>query len=308
VLRQNTVHVTYGLVAGDGGALRLELRPSVGFRSHDGPLEQPNVDDHHLRATSEGYEIHGASRYPPLRLVSHPDRHAFTVEDRLERELVYREEKSRGYDWLGAIWSPGYFQAELRAGTDVTFVASIFAKHMQGTCFGIGVDPADGLLRQGEPGLQLTWMDAKVDDWVVTPRRGKAVEINALFYNACRLLAGWLREERESGEAQEVDRVAIDSRRPSIGVSGTRSAAFSTTSWIRTIRRCGRTSSSPSRCPIRSSTAPGGVASSASWRESSSRRSGYGRSRVVIPTTRLPTRVTFARVTPPIIRAPSGPG
>ena len=68
--------------------------------------------------------------------------------------------------------------------------------HLRGTDFGIGVDPADGLLRQGAPGYQLTWMDAKVDDYVVTPRRGKAVEINALFYNALRLLEGWLREER----------------------------------------------------------------------------------------------------------------
>ena len=59
---------------------------------------------------------------------------------------------------------------------------------MRGTRFGIGVDPADGLLRQGAEGYQLTWMDAKVGDWVVTPRRGKAVEINALWYNALRLL------------------------------------------------------------------------------------------------------------------------
>jgi len=63
--------------------------------------------------------------------------------------------------------------------------------HLQGTRFGIGVDPADGLLRQGADGYQLTWMDAKVDDWVVTPRRGKAVEINALWYNALCLLSRW---------------------------------------------------------------------------------------------------------------------
>ncbi len=67
--------------------------------------------------------------------------------------------------------------------------------HLRGTRFGIGVDPADGLLRQGAEGYQLTWMDAKVGDWVVTPRRGKAVEINALWYNALRLLEGWVREE-----------------------------------------------------------------------------------------------------------------
>ena len=52
------------------------------------------------------------------------------------------------------------------------------------------VDPADGLLRAGEPGVQLTWMDAKVGDWVVTPRIGKPVEIQALWYNALRSIAG----------------------------------------------------------------------------------------------------------------------
>jgi predicted glycogen debranching enzyme len=72
---------------------------------------------------------------------------------------------------------------------------SIIQHHVAGTHFGIGVDPADGLLRQGARGYQLTWMDAKVDDWVVTPRRGKAVEINALWYNALRLVTEWLREE-----------------------------------------------------------------------------------------------------------------
>lgn len=72
----------------------------------------------------------------------------------------------------------------------------IVDRHIAGTRFGIGVDPQDGLLRQGEEGYQLTWMDAKVGDWVVTPRRGKAVEINALWYNALRLLAGWLRDEQ----------------------------------------------------------------------------------------------------------------
>jgi glycogen debranching enzyme len=67
----------------------------------------------------------------------------------------------------------------------------IVARHLQGTRFGIGVDPADGLLRQGAEGYQLTWMDAKVDGWVVTPRRGKAVELCALWFNALRLMEEW---------------------------------------------------------------------------------------------------------------------
>jgi glycogen debranching enzyme len=57
------------------------------------------------------------------------------------------------------------------------------------------MDSSDALLRQGEEGYQLTWMDAKVDGWVVTPRRGKSVEINALWYNALILLDRWMRQE-----------------------------------------------------------------------------------------------------------------
>jgi predicted glycogen debranching enzyme len=71
--------------------------------------------------------------------------------------------------------------------------------HVEGTRFGIGVDPEDGLLKQGAKGYQLTWMDAKVDGWVVTPRRGKAVEINALWYNALKLLEGWVSQVRGDG-------------------------------------------------------------------------------------------------------------
>src|SRR5579871_6794244 len=67
----------------------------------------------------------------------------------------------------------------------------IIAWHQRGTRFGIRVDTRDGLLAAGEPGVQLTWMDAKVDNWVVTPRIGKPVEINALWYNALRLMEEW---------------------------------------------------------------------------------------------------------------------
>jgi predicted glycogen debranching enzyme len=82
--------------------------------------------------------------------------------------------------------------------------------HLRGTRFGIGVDPKDGLLRQGEDGYQLTWMDAKVDGWVVTPRRGKAVEINALWYNALCLLSQW---ESDLGEQSAARRFADEAKR-----------------------------------------------------------------------------------------------
>jgi len=87
-------------------------------------------------------------------------------------------------------------------------LVDIFEHHMQGTRFGIGVDPTDGLLKQGAEGYALTWMDAKVEDWVVTPRRGKAVEINALWYNALRLLENWLAEDGQSETASRVAEAA----------------------------------------------------------------------------------------------------
>jgi predicted glycogen debranching enzyme len=58
--------------------------------------------------------------------------------------------------------------------------------HLKGTRYGIGADESDGLLRAGDASTQLTWMDAKVGDWVVTPRNGKPVEIQALWFNALK--------------------------------------------------------------------------------------------------------------------------
>src|SRR4029077_7343497 len=60
----------------------------------------------------------------------------------------------------------------------------IVGHHLEGTRFGIKVDPHDGLLTQGAEGYALTWMDAKVGDWVVTPRRGKAVDQRTLVQRA----------------------------------------------------------------------------------------------------------------------------
>jgi 4-alpha-glucanotransferase len=90
-------------------------------------------------------------------------------------------------------------------------LADIVEWHLRGTRYRIGVDPADGLLHAGEPGVQLTWMDAKVGDWVVTPRIGKPVEISALWYAALRTtariarIAGW--------DPSRFDRLADQTRR-----------------------------------------------------------------------------------------------
>jgi predicted glycogen debranching enzyme len=73
-------------------------------------------------------------------------------------------------------------------------LADIIDWHRRGTRYGIRLDADDGLLSAGVEGVQLTWMDAKINDWVVTPRIGKAVEINALWYNALRVMADLARD------------------------------------------------------------------------------------------------------------------
>lgn len=76
---------------------------------------------------------------------------------------------------------------------------SIIEHYVNGTNFGIGMDK-DGLIKSGTKGFPLTWMDAKVGDWVVTPRRGKPVEIQALWYNALRLMSVWAEDLEEPSE------------------------------------------------------------------------------------------------------------
>lgn len=76
---------------------------------------------------------------------------------------------------------------------------TILEAHIAGTRFGIGMDPADGLLRGGAEGYQLTWMDARVDGWVVTPRQGKPVEIQALWVTALRVVGERLVELGDAG-------------------------------------------------------------------------------------------------------------
>ena len=103
----------------------------------------------------------------------------------------------------------------------------IVRHHLEGTRFGIKVDPSDGLVTQGEEGYALTWMDAKVG--YCTPRRGSSIEINALWYNALRLLADWLREVHDP-EAEEIAGSSCPFHVSSIAAFGTPSAAISTMS------------------------------------------------------------------------------
>jgi len=95
------------------------------------------------------------------------------------------------YKTLEAEWDDAF------ACDMVSVLESVYDWHVKGTLFGICVDENDGLLTQGIDGVQLTWMDAKIGDWVVTPRHGKPVEINALWVNLLRVLE-WLAANLES--------------------------------------------------------------------------------------------------------------
>ena len=158
---------------------RLSLVHRLGPRHHDQP---GRADADHRPALEAGYILRTFAHY---------------VRDGLIPNLFPEGEKQGLYHTADAtLW---FFHAldrylamhrrpAKRCGSSCRSCWTSSTHHLRGTRFGIGVDPTDGLLRQGAEGYQLTWMDAKVGDWVVTPRRGKAVEINALWYNALRLL------------------------------------------------------------------------------------------------------------------------
>ncbi len=95
--------------------------------------------------------------------------------------------------WFFEAWRAYFDATEDTAALREVFpvLSNMIEWHRRGTRYGIGVDPADGLLKAGAAGVQLTWMDAKVGDWVVTPRMGKPVEINALWYNALRIMGAF---------------------------------------------------------------------------------------------------------------------
>jgi predicted glycogen debranching enzyme len=116
-----------------------------------------------------------------------------------------------GYNTVdAALW---YFEAVRQyfaaAQDDATLrklypvLAGMIEAHVAGTRFNIHVDPNDGLLYAGGPGAQLTWMDAKIGDWVVTPRTGKPVEINALWINALETMAQIARHLNKSADSYE---------------------------------------------------------------------------------------------------------
>ena len=117
-------------------------------------------------------------------------------------------------DFLREATETGY---AVREGTRLAqAVAAILDGYMRGTRYGIGL-AMDGLLRAGEPGVQLTWMDAKVGDRVITPRIGKPVEVEALWINALRIAQRW---SLRWVEAEHTARAAFAARFPNPAAGG----------------------------------------------------------------------------------------
>jgi predicted glycogen debranching enzyme len=369
VYGQNTVLVLYTFEG--EGPLRLGLRPFLSPRAHDAPVSMEVTHPQEAVLYPNGVELRFESPLPALQLKCSGVRTAFTAEPAYAPTVAYSMERDRGYEYEGALWSPGYFRANLANGDSTSLLMSTegwsaaselgpeeiqraeherrahlyslagssaddpiqaelvlaadqfvvspswrtrdvarsraggvearsvvagyywftdwgrdtmislegltlstgrapearaillnFAQHIRnglipnlfpegeqsglyhtadatlwmfhavnryvqvtndqsilerllpalqdclrhhiaGTLFHIHMDPADGLLSQGEQGYQLTWMDAKVGDWVVTPRRGKAVEINALWHNALRLTSQWTEQLQGPEAARE---------------------------------------------------------------------------------------------------------
>jgi len=367
--RENTVYVSYDLMPTDV-AVELEIEPWVRFRPHEGALDAPLGGPYALTVEGDRYQI-TSEGYPPLHMRMSGRTATFTIDNKRIGDVRYLLERTRGYDSIGELHSPGFFRMAMQPGVTATFGASteepdglsarslaatreaevgrrrkllasatpaaqeglaadlvlaadqflvtpraraesaengdaavedartviagyhwftdwgrdtmislegltlvtgrakeagyilrtfanyerdglipnlfpehgneglyhtadatlwffhaidryveytkdkdtlrlllpkledIVQHHVTGTRFAIGVDARDGLLSQGAQGYALTWMDAKVGDLVVTPRRGKAVEINALWYNALCLLAEWVEAERGPTKAQK---------------------------------------------------------------------------------------------------------
>jgi predicted glycogen debranching enzyme len=141
---------------------------------------------------------------------------AFASEGMLPNRFPDKGEAPEYNTADATLWYFHAVSAYLEASGDQELLRDLFPVlldlvewHRKGTRFGIKVDAADGLLRAGEPGVQLTWMDAKSGDRVITPRIGKPVEINALWHFALASVARWAQILSEQRVAKQFERNAM---------------------------------------------------------------------------------------------------
>jgi predicted glycogen debranching enzyme len=136
-------------------------------------------------------------------------------EGMLPNRFPDRGEKAEYNSVDATLWYFEAVRAYIKSTGDHAFVrkqlysklSEIVTWHLRGTRYDIQVD-TDGLLYAGEPGVQLTWMDAKVGDQVITPRTGKGVEIQALWYNALRIMSELALRFGHDGDANKFDSMA----------------------------------------------------------------------------------------------------
>jgi predicted glycogen debranching enzyme len=139
---QNTVFVIYRLVGG-AGPVRLKLLPSGHFRSHDAAVSTPLPLPFVMTVADDRYELQAAGDLPPVRMLLHGQRPAFTSERKIISERMHRIEHNRGYDARGALWSPGYFRVDLAEGQEAALVTS--TESWEKTC---ALEPAEALVAE----------------------------------------------------------------------------------------------------------------------------------------------------------------
>ena len=123
--RQNTVQISYRILEPDAD-VRLELRPSLQFRPHEGALGRPLNEPHVTYVVSDRFEFASPVQHiPRLKMKLYARGSAFTFEQQFIQEVLYRIEEARGYESRGDLWSPGYFACDLRGTEWATVTGSI---------------------------------------------------------------------------------------------------------------------------------------------------------------------------------------
>ncbi len=120
---QNSTHLSYRLLAGEG-PVRLSLRPSVHFRPYESAVNDAAPLAYTVIARQQHYELSAGEDVPVLRLRLHGHRGGLTLDEVGSAHVPYMMEKLRGYEWVGSLWSPGYFRTDLVIDQPVTLVAS----------------------------------------------------------------------------------------------------------------------------------------------------------------------------------------
>ena len=120
---QNTVQISWKLLSSSAPVI-LEFHPTLHFRSHSEPVDAPLNSPYTITIAPGHYELSAGQNMPVLRMLFEGPEVTFTISRIKYEKFVYRQEESQGYPAIGALWGPGYFQVEMKAGQEITLVAS----------------------------------------------------------------------------------------------------------------------------------------------------------------------------------------